>query len=65
MTWTRRTAVLALLLAVCGVGPCLAQNAATATPSVLTPQEMEDFLRNAPVVEKKGGLRGVTNAQRR
>jgi len=64
MPWTRRTAVLALLLGVCGVAPCLAQNAATATQPVLTPQEMEDFLLNAPVVEKKGGLRGVTNAQR-
>jgi hypothetical protein len=64
MTWTRRAAVLALLLGVCGVVPCLAQNAATATQPVLTPQEIEDFLLNARVVEKKGGLRGVTNAQR-
>ena len=63
MTWTRRT-VLALLLGVCGVVPCQAQNAATATRPVLSPQEIEDFLLTAPVVEKKGGLRGVTNAQR-
>jgi hypothetical protein len=64
MTWTRRTAVLALLLGVCGVAPCLAQNAATTAQPVLTPQEIEDFLLNARVVQKKGGLRGVTNAQR-
>jgi hypothetical protein len=64
MPWTRRTAVLALLLGAYGVAPCLAQNAATATPPVLTAQEIEDFLLNAAVVQKKGGLRGVTNAQR-
>ena len=64
MTWTRRTAVLALLLGVCGAAPGRAQSIAPAARPVLTPQEMEDFLLNAQVVEKKGGLRGVTNAQR-
>ena len=64
MTWTRRTAVLVLLAGGCGVAPCLAQNAATATQPVLTPQEMEDFLLHAPIVAKKGRLKGVTNAQR-
>jgi hypothetical protein len=64
MTWTRRAAVLALLLGVCGAVPGRAQVAAPATQPVLTVPEIEDFLLNAPVVEKKGGLRGVTNAQR-
>ena len=64
MTWARRTAVLVLLVGVCGVAPCLAQNAAAPAPAVLAPQEMEDFLLHAPIVAKKGRLKGVTNAQR-
>ena len=64
MTWARRTAVLVLLVGVCGVAPCLAQNAATPAQPVLAPQEMEDFLLHAPIVAKKGRLKGVTNAQR-
>ena len=64
MRLARRTAVLALLVGVCGVAPCLAQNAAPATQPALTPPEMEDFLLHARIVAKKGGLKGVTNAQR-
>ena len=44
MTFLRRAVVLALLLGVCGVAPCLAQIAATTTRPVLSPPEMEDFL---------------------
>ena len=62
MTWARRTAVLVLLVGVCGVA--LAQNAATPAQPVLAPQEMEDFLLHAPIVAKKARLKGVTNAQR-
>ena len=64
MTWARRSVVLVLLVGVCGVAPCLAQNAATPAQPVLAPQEMEDFLLHAPIVAKKGRLKGVTNAQR-
>ena len=64
MKFARRTAVLALLVGVCGIAPCLAQNAATATQPVLTPQEMEDFLLHAKIVAKKGTLKGVTQAER-
>jgi len=64
MTFARRAIVLALLLSVCGVAPCLAQTATIATQPVLTPQEMEDFLLRAKIVAKKGALKGVTQAQR-
>ena len=64
MRLPRRTFVLALVLAICGAVPCLAQTAAVATQPVLTPQEMEDFLLRAPIVASKGRLKGVTGARR-
>jgi len=64
MRLPRRALVLALVLAFCGVVPCLAQNVTVATQPVLTPQEMEDFLLRAPIVARKGRLKGVTGARR-
>jgi hypothetical protein len=62
MTFARRAVVL-LLLGVCGVAPCLAQNATTTTRPVLTPPEMEDFLLHARIVDIKRTLKGVTGAR--
>jgi hypothetical protein len=63
MRLPRPVFVLGLLLTVCGVGPCLAQNAAVTTRPVLTPAEMEDFLLPAPIVATKRTLKGVTGAR--
>jgi len=64
MTLARRAAVLVFLVMACGVAPCAAQNIATPTQSVLTAQEMEDFLLHADIVARKGRSKGVTNALR-
>jgi Trp operon repressor len=63
MRFPRRVVVLGLLLTVCGVGPCLAQNAVATTRPVLTPAEMEAFLLRAPIVDTKRVLKGVTGAR--
>ena len=65
MTLTRRAAVLVLMGVAWGVAPCAAQTVAATTQSVLTPQEMEDFLIHAPIVAtKKSPTAGVTDARR-
>jgi len=65
MTVARRVALLTLLAMAWGVVPCTAQAAAIITQPVLTPQEMEDFLLNAPIVAtKKRPPSGVTDARR-
>ena len=64
MTLSRRVAALALLVTVYGVTPCVAQRVGATTQTVLTPQEMEDFLLHAPIVAKKGVSKGVTSTQR-
>jgi hypothetical protein len=63
MTFPRRAVVLALLLGVCGVAPCLAQSATATTRPVLSPPEMEDFLLHAGIVATKRTLKGVTGAR--
>ena len=63
MRLPRRAVALALLLAVGGVAPCFAQNPAVTTRPVLAPAEMEDFLLQAPIVDNKGTLKGVTGAR--
>src|SRR5215210_4536541 len=64
MTLARRAAGLAFVVTVYGVPPCVAQNVGALTQTVLTPQEMGDFLLQAPIVAKKGISKGVTSTQR-
>ena len=61
--WARDAAIVACLIGVSGVAPCLAQSAPTSAAPVFTPQEKEDFLLHARIVETKRTLKGVTNAK--
>jgi hypothetical protein len=67
MTVTRRSMVLAMVVSLVVLRPCLAQTAAGApasAPPVLTPEEMDHFLRQADIVATKSTKKGVTNARR-
>jgi hypothetical protein len=67
MTVTRRSMVLAMVVSLVVLRPCLAQSAAASPESaspVLTPEEMDHFLRQADIVATKSTKKGVTNAKR-
>jgi hypothetical protein len=64
MTLARRAAVLVFLAMACGVAPRAAQDVATTTQVVLTPQEMEAFLLKGRIVATKGVSKGVTSTRR-
>ena len=67
MTVTRLSMVLAMAVSLVVVRPCLAQSTAGPTasaPPVLTPEEMDHFLRQADIVATKSTKKGVTNARR-
>ena len=64
MTMPRRIAVLALLVLTVSGLRVAAQDVATAARPVLTPQEMEAFLLNARIIDRKTVPKGVTNAFR-
>ena len=67
MTVTRRSMVLAMVVSLVVLRPCLAQSAAgspASAPPVLTPEEMDHFLRQADIVATKSTKKGVTNARR-
>ena len=67
MTVTRLSMVLAMAVSLVVVRPCLAQSTAGSTasaPPVLTPEEMDHFLRQADIVATKSTKKGVTNARR-
>jgi hypothetical protein len=60
----RRSFALALVVSMLAVWPCLAQSTDTSTTqSVLTPDEMERFLRQADIVATRSSKKGVTNAK--
>jgi hypothetical protein len=59
--------VLAMVVSLVVLRPCLAQTAAEApasAPPALTPEEMDHFLRQADIVATKSTKKGVTNARR-
>jgi hypothetical protein len=61
---TRRSIVLALMVSIAAMRPCMAQStAASATPPLLTPAEMERFLLQGDIVATKASRKGVTDAR--
>jgi hypothetical protein len=64
-TVDRRSLVLALLLSVAAMRPCLAQSTPAAEPRPqLAPEEIERFLLNAEIVASKSPKKGVTDSRR-
>ena len=64
MTVTRRSIVVALLLSIVALRPCLAQGTAAPAIPQLTTQEMEQFLLRGEIVATKKAKKGVTDALR-
>ena len=61
----RRSIVLALMVSLVAMRPCLAQGTAPSpTQPQLTPDEMERFLLHADIVATKKSKKGVTDAKR-
>jgi hypothetical protein len=65
MTVNRRSIVLALIVSILVMRPCLAQSTATSVSQpVLAPEEMQRFLLQAEIVATQKTKKGVTGARR-
>jgi hypothetical protein len=65
MTVNRRSIVLALIVSILVMRPCLAQSTATSVSQpVLAPEEMQRFLLHAEIVATQKTKKGVTGARR-
>jgi hypothetical protein len=64
MTVTRRSIVVALLLSIVALRPCLAQGTVAPAIPQLTTEEMEQFLLRGEIVATKKAKKGVTDALR-
>jgi hypothetical protein len=64
MWHARRLAIVAVVLMACGPGPASAQSPAPAVPPVLSPEQMETFLRTAKIISSRAAGSGVTNTRR-